>query len=106
MRPSTPSPTGTEIGAPVSFTSLPRLRPSASDMATARTQPSPRCCCTSSVSWAGLPFDRVIDGERVVEFGQVAVGEFDIDDGADDLDDFTDVGDGGGGGDHKSLSED
>ena len=33
-----------EMGAPVSLTVIPRRRPSVEDMATARTQPSPRCC--------------------------------------------------------------
>ena len=35
MRPSTPLPTGTEMGAPVSTTSMPRFRPSEEDMAMA-----------------------------------------------------------------------
>ena len=37
MRPSSPAPTGTEIGAPVSVTSWPRTRPSLVSMATVRT---------------------------------------------------------------------
>ena len=45
------SPTGMEMGAPASTTSWPRLRPSVVLMATARIQLSPRCCCTSSVSF-------------------------------------------------------
>ena len=48
-----------------------------------------------------LAAELIVDGERVEEFGQVAVGEFDIHDRADDLDDFTDVGDLGSSGDHK-----
>src|SRR6202158_4826700 len=48
MRPSSPGPTGTEIGAPVSVTSCPRTRPSEESMATVRTVDSPRCCATSS----------------------------------------------------------
>ena len=47
-RPSVASPTGTVIGAPVSLTSRPRARPSVEDIATARTQLLPRCCCTST----------------------------------------------------------
>ena len=54
-RPNTPSPTGTEIGAPVSFTGMPRFNPSVEDIATARAQSSPRCCCTSSTTLVFLP---------------------------------------------------
>ena len=50
MRPSVTSPTGTEIGAPVSTTSRPRERPSVVSIATARTRSSPRCCWTSQTS--------------------------------------------------------
>src|SRR5947209_2623162 len=49
-RPRTPSPTGTLIGPPVSVTLMPRFKPSVEDIAIERTQFSPRCCCTSSVS--------------------------------------------------------
>src|SRR5882724_10035605 len=48
MRPSVSSPTGTEIGCPVSVTSWPRTRPSLVSIATVRTVDSPRCCATSS----------------------------------------------------------
>src|SRR5690348_15184525 len=48
MRPSSPGPTGTEIGAPVSVTSWLRTRPSVTSMAMVRTVDSPRCCATSS----------------------------------------------------------
>ena len=48
MRPSVSSPTGTEIGAPVSVHSWPRTRPSEVSIATVRTVFSPRCCATSS----------------------------------------------------------
>ena len=43
------SPTGTEIGAPVSVTCAPRTRPSVGLSAMARTSESPRCWATSSV---------------------------------------------------------
>ncbi len=56
MRPSVISPTGTEMGAPVSFTSMPLSRPSVDPMATARTVPEPKCCCTSRTSRS--PFSR------------------------------------------------
>ena len=48
-RPSVTSPTGTEIGPPVSNTSVPRAMPSVASIATARTRSSPRCCCTSAI---------------------------------------------------------
>ena len=47
MRPRVASPTGTEIGAPVLPTSMPRFRPSATPIAMVRTMPSPSCPCTS-----------------------------------------------------------
>jgi len=50
MRPSVSLPTGMEIGAPVSLTIIPRVRPSVEAMAMARTWLSPRCWATSSVS--------------------------------------------------------
>jgi hypothetical protein len=46
-RPSVTSPTGTEIGPPVSSTGMPRARPSVVVIATVRTQLLPRCCWTS-----------------------------------------------------------
>src|SRR5204863_5562541 len=49
MRPSVPLPTGTEIGAPVPFTFMPRRRPSEDPSAMQRTTPSPSCCSTSKV---------------------------------------------------------
>ena len=50
MRPSAAAPTGTEIAAPVSTTSMPRTTASVLDMATARTVLRPTCCCTSTVT--------------------------------------------------------
>jgi hypothetical protein len=50
MRPSVTSPTGTEIGAPVSITCIPRVMPSVGFIATARTRFSPRCCSTSATT--------------------------------------------------------
>jgi hypothetical protein len=49
-RPSVSSPTGTEIGWPVSTISVPRESPSVVSIATARTRSSPRCCCTSAIN--------------------------------------------------------
>src|SRR4029077_5062097 len=48
MRPSVSSPTGTEMGSPVSVTSWPRTSPSVVSIETVRTVDSPRCCATSS----------------------------------------------------------
>src|ERR1700722_1133158 len=63
MRPSVPSPTGTEIGALVSVTSWPRTRPSEMSMAMPRTVFSPRCCATSSTSL--LPLLSVVSALRM-----------------------------------------
>ncbi len=65
--------------------------------------------------------DDEVDRQRIIERGKFAVGEFDIDDGSDDLDDFTGNGSGTGrerrggsfgrcgggvvGGEHKVLDE-
>ncbi len=51
IRPSVSGPTGIEMGAPVSFTVIPRRRPSVAAMAIVRTWLSPRCWATSSVSF-------------------------------------------------------
>src|SRR6202048_3207517 len=48
--PLTPSPTGTEIDAPVSTTSAPRTRPSVGCIEMQRTRLSPRCRATSRVN--------------------------------------------------------
>ncbi len=55
MWPSVDGPTGTEIGAPVSTTSVPRWTPSVGCMTMARTRRSPRCWATSAVSWVVSP---------------------------------------------------
>ena len=47
-RPSTPGPTGTVSGAPVSHTGAPSTQPSIAPRQTARTRESPRCSATSS----------------------------------------------------------
>ena len=73
-RPMTPGPTGIVIGPPLSLTSKPRLSPSVPDIEMVRTQRSPRCCCTSSVSvtgWSWTVYSTVkafvIGGQRVRE---------------------------------------
>ena len=53
-RPSVPRPTGTEIGPPWSMAFMPRTMPSVASMATQRTRPSPRCCCTSRMTLIGI----------------------------------------------------
>ena len=60
------------------------------DIEIVRTQLSPRCCCTSSVSLTGWPLDRVVDGQRVVDRRQ-RVGKLDVHHRTDDLNDFADV---------------
>ena len=80
MRPSVPSPTGTEMALPVSFTCWPRTRPSVASIATVRTVDSPRCCATSSTS--RLPL--IVGLERVHDLRQFAF-ELHVDDGAHDL---------------------
>src|ERR1700761_2371937 len=55
IRPRVSGPTGTRIGAPVSTTSWPRVRPSVESMAMARTAFSPRCCATSNTRRTFLP---------------------------------------------------
>jgi len=49
IRPRQPSPTGTEIGAPVSTASMPRTRPSVESIAMQRTMLSPTCSAASTV---------------------------------------------------------
>src|SRR5262245_42912729 len=63
MRPSTSGPTGTEMGAPVSVASWPRVRPSVVSIATVRTVCSPRCCATSSTS--ALPWFSTVSAFRI-----------------------------------------
>src|SRR3954469_5995306 len=48
-RPNGARPPGTESGAPVFFTFMPRRRPSVEPSAMVRTTPSPSCCSTSKV---------------------------------------------------------
>ena len=53
-RPRVPRPTGTEIGPPWSMAFMPRTIPSVGCIATQRTRPSPKCCCTSRMTSIGL----------------------------------------------------
>jgi hypothetical protein len=55
MRPSAAAPTGTEMAAPVSRTSMPRTTASVELMATARTWLRPMCCCTSATTRTSWP---------------------------------------------------
>ena len=57
------------------------------DMAMARTQPSPRCCCTSSVELGRLTLD--VDTRRSARCRSPAAssGKVDVHDGTDDLND-------------------
>ncbi len=77
------SPTGTEIGPPVSRTATPRTMPSVGFIEIARTRLSPMCCATSRVSVArGLAHGHV-DLERVVDLRHRVGRELDVDDRAD-----------------------
>ncbi len=86
MRPSVPSPTGTEIGWPVSVTSWPRTRPSLVSMAMVRT-----------VDFAEMLGDfehqaiALVRGLQRVENRRQMVLEMHVDDGADDLGDMSDL---------------
>src|SRR5882672_8822372 len=64
-RPSVSGPTGTEIGPPVSITSMPRVMPSVGFIATARTRFSPRCCSPSATQ----PTDGMSRGMEVIDTG-------------------------------------
>ncbi len=44
----------TEMGPPRSMAFMPRTMPSVGSMATQRTRPSPRCCCTSRMTLMGV----------------------------------------------------
>ena len=77
------SPTGTEIGAPVSRTSAPRCMPSVGFSAIARTRLSPMCSATSMVIVPGLTVDGGVDQQRVVDVGHLVDGELDVDHRAD-----------------------
>ena len=61
-RPRQGSPTGTEIGAPVSTATAPRRRPSVVSIARQRTQLFPRCCWTSTISFGAAGSDVDLDG--------------------------------------------
>ena len=53
-RPSVSLPTGMLMGPPRSMAFMPRTMPSVASMATVRTRPSPRCCCTSRITLMGV----------------------------------------------------
>ena len=90
-RPSVADPTGIVIGTPVSIASMPRCMPSVGFIATVRTRFSPRCCSTSTMTSIGLAVPAFgLDADGVVDLGQVAAFEFDVDHRADDLDDLAD----------------
>ncbi len=88
MRPSVPVPTGTEIGAPVLVTFMPRRRPSEEPSAMQRTMPSPSCCSTSKVRpFSASAVARVVEHQRVVDLRHRVARELDVDNRADALDD-------------------
>ena len=81
------SPTGTEIGAPVSRTSAPRCMPSVGFSAMQRTMLSPMCSATSMVMVVVVPPTVVSTMHRVLQVGHGVDRELDVDDGADDAGD-------------------
>ncbi len=81
MRPSVFAPTGTEIGAPVLTTFMPRRSPSEEPE---RDRPH------DAVAQLLLDLERqpdLVHLERVVDVGQLVARELDVDDGADALND-------------------
>ena len=80
------------MGAPVSTTSIPRTTASVDDIATARTWLRPMCCCTSDGHVdVGSAIGFAVDGERVVELGQILGLELDVEHRSDDLNNLSDV---------------
>ena len=57
------------------------------DMEIVRTHLSPRCCCTSSVSFTGLVLNFVFNRQRVVDAGQ-RIRKFHVYNWTRDLNDF------------------
>ena len=53
--PKVSGPTGTEIGEPLSLTSVPLTNPSVESIATVRTAESPKCCATSKTKVLSSP---------------------------------------------------
>ena len=73
IRPSTSTPTGIEIGAPVFLTDWPRIRPSVESIATQRTMCSPRCWATSTVRLSSrLSIDGLVTSSAVLISGSSA----------------------------------
>ena len=52
---ASPRPPAPKSVRPCRSLDMPRFKPSVDDIAIERTQFSPRCCCTSSVSLVGVP---------------------------------------------------
>ena len=86
-RPKVSFPTGTEIGRPVSKTSIPRVKPSVDSMAMVRTTPSPSSKATSRTT-----FDFVghfIDYKRIIDLRKfISNGKGNVYDGTYDLEKF------------------
>ena len=68
----------------MSVTVAPRTRPSVGCIEIARTVLSPMCWATSRVSMLGLPAERDVDVQRVVDLGHLVGGELHVDDRPDD----------------------
>ena len=73
-RPKVSFPTGTEIGRPVSKTSIPRVKPSVDSMAMVRTTPSPSSKATSRTTFdfVGhfIDYKRIIDLRKFISNGK------------------------------------
>ena len=89
MRPSVPGPTGTEIGAPVFFTFMPRRRPSEEPSAMHAHDAVAELLL--DLEGQALLGERAVavssSDERVVDLGHRLARELDVDHRADALDD-------------------
>ncbi len=80
------------IGAPVSFTGMPRTRPSVMSMAMQRTTLSPRCWATSTMrlsSWSSMAGFVMVRAFRMV--GSLPFFELHVDNRPDDLYNRSDI---------------
>ena len=92
MRPRVPSPTGTEIGPPVSVTGMPRFKPFGRRHRDRADPVFAEMLLHFEGELGRVAVHFVLDLERVVDAGQLAgVGEIHVDDGTDDLDNITSI---------------
>ncbi len=80
------------MGLPVSFTGMPRTRPSVTSMAMVRTTLSPRCWATSTTRLSFFVINgRVGNQQRRVNVRQIPLGKLHIDNRPHNLRDLTDI---------------